>query len=227
MCAPVLPVQHSQLHVDFLAALPRIETHLRVAFRGIRCRHHRADMIAEGVALCWRWFQRLNDRGKDATKFVSAVADFAARHVRAGRRLCGQDSAKDALSPRAQAMHAFKVERLPSSTAISHHHLYSEANGQRLHDEFEERLADNTVTPPDEQAMFRVDFKAWLKTLTSRERRLVRAMALDERTRDLASTFKVTPGRISQLRAEFRDGWRRFCGELPPREALASTGSAA
>jgi hypothetical protein len=52
-----------------------------------------------------------------------------------------------------------------------------------------------------------------LKTLTPRERRLIRAMALSERTKDLAKKFDVSPGRISQQRREFCEGWQRFCGD--------------
>jgi hypothetical protein len=78
----------------------------------------------------------------------------------------------------------------------------------------EERLADNTVTPPPDQAAFRIDFGAWLKTLTPRERRIIRAMAMSERTKDLSRRFELTPGRISQMRRDFRDDWRRFVGDL-------------
>ena len=61
---------------------------------------------------------------------------------------------------------------------------------------------------------FRIDFPAWLKTLTARERRLVRAMARNERTTDLSREFGVSPGRISQLRRAFMEDWRRFIDEL-------------
>jgi hypothetical protein len=74
-------------------------------------------------------------------------------------------------------------------------------------------LQDNTITPPDEQAAFRLDFAAWLKRLTPRERRLIRAMALNERTQDLARECELSPGRISQMRREFHDGWATFCGD--------------
>jgi hypothetical protein len=38
-------------------------------------------------------------------------------------------------------------------------------------------------------------------------------MPAGERTAVLADWFGLTPGRVSQLRAEFRDGWARFCGD--------------
>ena len=48
-------------------------------------------------------------------------------------------------------------------------------------------------------------------------------MAHNERTKDLSRQFELSPGRISQLRREFRDGWLRYHGEeiLPRRRAAA------
>ncbi len=60
---------------------------------------------------------------------------------------------------------------------------------------------------------FRIDWPAWLATLTARERRLIRAMAQNERTKDLSRQFDLSPARISQIRREFREDWTRFCGE--------------
>jgi hypothetical protein len=74
-----------------------------------------------------------------------------------------------------------------------------------------------------DQVVFRVDFPAWLQTLTGRERRPIRALARGERTKDLSQAFAVSPGRISQLRREFRDGWRRFHGEDVPARRRAAT----
>ena len=117
------------------------------------------------------------------------------------------------LSEQAQRRHDFTVERWPASSVAGHEDRYAGPHGQHRHDAWEERLQDNTVTPPDEQAAFRIDFAAWLKTLTPRERRLIRAMALNERTKDLAKKFEVSPGRISQQRRAFCEGWKRFCGD--------------
>jgi hypothetical protein len=127
------------------------------------------------------------------------------------------------LSPVAQRKGGFRVERLPASTRSPQEQLYATPDGQALHDAFEERLRDNTLTPVPDQAAFRIDFPAWLKTLTGRERRLIRLMARNERTKDLSKRLGVSPGRVSQLRREFRDGWLRYHGEgaCPPRRAAA------
>src|SRR5262249_60449397 len=97
------------LQLAFLAILPRIERHGRVYFRHVRCPDRKADAIREMVALCWKWFRRLAERGKDATRFPSVLATFAARAVYNGRRLAGTCKAKDVLSPAAQRRHGFQV----------------------------------------------------------------------------------------------------------------------
>jgi hypothetical protein len=201
MPAPARPASLAHLHAAFLAILPRIELHGRVYFRHVRCPHRRADCVAEMVALCWKWYLRLVERGKDPALFPTTLATYAARHVRSGRRLCGQEKGKDALSPVAQTRHDFVVEKLPDHSTLS-------ANP------FAEALRDNTRTPPPEQAAFRIDFPAWLQTLTGRERRLIRAMAENERTLDLSRQFELSPARVSQLRRELHDDWRRFLGDL-------------
>lgn len=204
-----------QLHAAFLTVLPRIELHGRIAFRGLRCPHHKEEAVAEMIGLSWLWFVRLLERGKDPVAFASRIADFAARHVRAGRGLNGIESGRDVLSSVAQRRHDFRVGALPS-TSTSHEERYASVRGQRKQDAFEECLRDNTVTPVPEQVCFRLDFPAWLTTLTGRERRLVRELARSERTLDLSRTFDLSPARISQLRRELHDDWRRFLGDDVP-----------
>jgi hypothetical protein len=202
-----------QLHADFLTLLPRIEAHGRVAFRGLACASRREEAIAEMVGLSWLWFLRLLERGKDPAAFVSALAVFAARQVHAGRRLTGQDTSKDAMSRRAQRRHGFRVEPLPTSTRRPIEDFYGSPRGQTDLDAFEERLHDNAITPPSDAAAFRLDFRSWLRTRSGRDRRLIGDMMRDERTGDLARKYRVSAGRISQLRREYMQDWRRFCGE--------------
>jgi hypothetical protein len=107
------------------------------------------------------------------------------------------------LLARAQARHGFAVLRLPAGPTT--------LNGSPL----EEALLDNAVTPPPEAAAFRIDFPAWLATWPERDRRLIEGLGLGEGTLALADQFGLTPGRISQKRRQYKDDWRRFCGDLP------------
>src|SRR5690349_3943546 len=89
-----------RVHRDFQALLPRIELHARIFFRGIRCPARREDAVAETVAISWKWFLRLTQRGKDPSRFVTTFAFLAALAVGSGRRLCGQLKPRDVLSER-------------------------------------------------------------------------------------------------------------------------------
>jgi hypothetical protein len=201
-----------ELHAKYLSILPKIELHGRIYFRHLNP-HRKADAIQEMRALAWLWYVRLVDRGRDPRDFLATFVTLLARSVNSGRRLAGMMKAKDVMNPDPQRRHHFRVEPLPSTTRTFHDHLYSSPRGQELHDEFEERLIDNTITPVVDQVCFRLDFPAWLETLTPRERRMIAAMARNERTRDLGKEFEVSPSRISQMRREFHDGWKQFIDE--------------
>src|SRR5215467_13354006 len=115
----------SDLHAKFLTILPRIELHARIYFRHVRCRHHKDDCIAEMIALAWKWFVRLHERGKDPNEFLMTFASLLARAINDGRRLVGMRGAKDVMNPTTQRRHGFTVEPLPNSTRASHERLSS------------------------------------------------------------------------------------------------------
>jgi hypothetical protein len=199
-----------QLQTRFLSVLPRIETHARIYFRHLKCPHQREEAVAECVALVWWWFVGLVRRGKNPEAFITVLADFAARAVSSGRRVCGQEKANEVLSPVAQRRHGFMVQRL---------HLYAYTAG-RL---WEEAVHDNTQTPVTDQVVFRVDFPAWLQTRTKRDRRIIDRLLLGEQTGVVAQAFDLSPGRIAQLRRQFHADWLRFGaapGEEPSTTAL-------
>jgi hypothetical protein len=207
------PISLGQLHAQFLHILPRIETHAQIRFRHLRCPGKRADAIAETIAVAWKWYLRIVEQGKDVSEFVMVLADYAVRHVRSGRRLCGQEKAKDVLSSRAQRLYDFHLEPLHFCTGRFHHLLYSDPHGQEHLDAFEERLRDNTQSPVPEQAAFRIDYPRWLTQLGDRNREIAQDMSLDHSTQELAAIHKVSAGRISQMRREFHSDWQRFCGD--------------
>jgi hypothetical protein len=188
------------LRAGFLAMLPRIELHARVAFRDLKCVHQRQECIAETIALAWSWYCRLMRQGKEAVVFPSVLAGFAARCVRRGRRLCGQETVHEVLSTAAQRHHGYAVERLPDVETLTT-------------SPYQEALADNTQAPVPDQAAFRIDFATWLRRLSQRQRDLIADMARSERTRDLARRYGVSPGRVSQLRRAFHADWQHFMGE--------------
>jgi hypothetical protein len=74
------------LHAGFLAILPAIQAHAHAAFRHLRCPHDRDDAVAETVGLCWEWFRRLSERGRDAARFPVTLAGLAVRRVAAATK---------------------------------------------------------------------------------------------------------------------------------------------
>jgi hypothetical protein len=204
-----VPIDHAaasqHLHETFVGdILPRIEAHGRIYFRNVRCYHRKKELLAEMAALSWRWFVRLVRRGKDVLQFVGRLAVYAARAISSGRRVCGRERARDAMSQSAQRNRGFADSGLPKI-------------GTRLGILLGEALEDNTVSPVLDQVAFRLDFPAWRRTRTQRDRRIIDCMMTGESTTRLARLFGVSAARISQLRREFHDDWHLFCGELPPQ----------
>ena len=180
------------LHARFLLLLPRIEAHANIYFRDIRCAADRADFIAETIALAWKWFVRLDHRGKDAADFVTTFAAFAVRAVRCGRRVAGMPKAKDVMNRQTQQRHDYIVERLTDQSTL-------------CDDPFTEALKDNIVTPPPDAAAFRVDFPRWLGSLGDRDRRLALELIVGERTSAAARRFGMSNARVSQVRRELSE----------------------
>jgi len=202
-----------ELRLAFLAIVPMIETRARSTFGYLKCANQKADKVAESVALAWKWFLRLHERGKDVATFPMVFAALVARAVADGRRIAGGEPTNDVMSKTAQRKHGFSVTVFSHSDAVPIQKRLGNPNSQRAIDTLEERLADNTQTPVPDQAVFRIDFAEWLKTLSTRERTMTQAMMREERTTDLSSAFGVSPGRISQIRSALRRSWTVFCGD--------------
>ncbi len=214
MTIPFSSAALAHLHASFLAiVLPRVLSHGRVCFGGLKCSHRREDALQDMIGLAWRWHLRLAEKGKDATAFPTALASYAARAVRSGSRVAGQERANDVLSPVAQRRHRFYVGRLPDFETLTEHPLCG-------------ALLDNTKSPPDETVCFKLDFLAWLASLTERDRGIVEDLMVGERTLDVANKYKASPTRVSQKRREYQQDWRNFRGDddttsVPSRSGLA------
>lgn len=209
---PCAADQVASLHADFLAILPTIERHARFVFRSLHRYHDREDAVQETVAIAWAWYVQLARQGKDASAFPSALASYAALHVKSGRHLLGTKSTKDVFSPIIRHRRGCAVERLSDDgtfTAIP----------------WQDALIDNRQSPIPNQVIFRMDFPAWLDTLDERDRQLAEAMTLGHRTLDLARSFGVSPSRVSQLRRKFHRSWRCFraaSGKELPRDPVTA-----
>jgi FixJ family two-component response regulator len=78
-------------------------------------------------------------------------------------------------------------------------------------------VEDRHSTPAD-LASFRIDFREFLRSLSRRNRRIALELCKGETTQGVARRFRISMGRVSQLRREFCKAWREFHGV----EVLAS-----
>jgi hypothetical protein len=195
---PSAELEHAQ--AAFVVALSRILRIARFRFRHVLCSHNREDAICETVALCWVWYIRLVQKGRNPAEFISALARYVVRAVNSGRRACGQERANDCLSRHCQQFRQ-PIEPRPSRALIPDENVLEDA------------LCDNMQTPVPDQVQFRCDFGDWEQRLPTVKQRLVRGLALGHRTKDLAAEFGLSAGRISQLRKEFSEDYAAFCGD--------------
>ncbi len=189
-----------RLHARYNAILPRIVRHARVVFRYVKCWHTKEDKVAEAVGHCWKWIKKLDKLGKKWWCFVSRLADYACRAVKSGRKVAGSITINDVLNEINQARKGYCICKLPDYSTESTNPLA-------------EALTDNTVSEIPDQVAFRLDFPEYRDTYSERDQQVMDDMMLGHRTIDLAEKYKMSQGRISQLRREFYEGWDRFHGD--------------
>ena len=192
-------------HRQFLAMLPAIITHAKIAFRHLRP-EARSESVAEATANALKAFVRLVELGKADIAYAGPLARYAVAQVRDGRKVGGRLNIKDVLSPYCQVRKNVKVERLD--------HFDEEENA------WTEVLVEDRTAGPADIARVHLDFAAWLKQLPRRNRRIAEFLSVGHRTQEAANKFRLSEGRVSQLRAELAESWRQFVGDEP--EPLAA-----
>ena len=121
----------------------------------------------------------------------------------------GRSSMRDVNSQHAQLNKGIKVERLD--------HYDEDEDG------WQEIVVEDRRAGPAEIAATRIDFAAWLRTLTRRERQIAAALATGETTGATARKFGVSPSRISQFRRQFKEAWDFYVADRPVRVCAAAT----
>jgi hypothetical protein len=185
-------------HEDrFLDMLPQIRTQARFAFRD-EPRSRRQELVSEVVANCWAAFVRLVERGRIDIVYPTPLAQFAIRQVRDGRKVGSRLNVRDVSSEYSQRRKNFAVETLDRF--------------DKAKQEWKEVLVEDKHAGPAEIAAARIDFAAWLRLLPKRLRRIAETLAKGETTKKAAKRFRVSQGRISQLRRELEQNWDDFQG---------------
>jgi hypothetical protein len=193
--------QPAAWHAGFLSILPRIERSARIAFRTLRA-DVRDDAVCEVIANCLSAYHRLYERSQLHRAFASPLVRYAVAQYHAGRRVGTSQCGRDLYGLRASKDGQFQFRSI--GTPVE----------QRQ--EWMECLTDNRRTPVPEQAHFRIEFPRWLRTQTRRNRQIAERLSLGYSTAEVAQRFKVSPGRISQIRRELHDSWQAFTADRQP-----------
>jgi hypothetical protein len=80
-------------------------------------------------------------------------------------------------------------------------------HGQQHIDAFEECLQDDGRWSPADAAAFKIDWSAFLQTVTKRDRRLAAYLSLGHSGKRAAVRFKLSPGRVTQIRQRMCREW--------------------
>jgi hypothetical protein len=189
----------------FVAMLPAIQEHAVYRFRH-RPPEEREDLVAEVVALACLMFARLVERGK--VGYATPLAVYACRQVAVGRRLGSSLNVNDVTSTYCQRRKRVFVQPL---------NRYDTKDA-----EWREIVVEDRTSTPADIAATKIDFSDWLDTLPKRQRRIAETLATGETTGRTARLFRVSEGRISQIRRKLFDAWREFQGEVVGSSAVAT-----
>jgi hypothetical protein len=185
-------------HKAFLAMMPTIKTHAKVAFRHLDA-EAREEAIQEVICNACCVYARLVELNKTDLAYPSVLARFGVAQVKDGRKVGGHLNIRDVSSSYCQQHKGISVERLDQ---------YDKTENAWL-----EILVEDKHAGPADTATVRIDFNEWLKSLTNRLRKIATLLAMGEKTGIVAKKFRVSPGRISQIRNLLADTWKRFHGE--------------
>jgi hypothetical protein len=200
VCASPAPAPRRRWHRQFLALLPQIVTHAKIAFRHLKP-ELRAEMVQEVVCNAMQAFVRLVQLRKTDIAYAAPLAAYGEKQARDGRKVGGHLNCLDVSSSYCHRLKGVVLDRLDQ--------FDQEENA------WSEVLVEDKTAGPDEIARTRIDFSDWLSSLTHRDRRVAEFLANGETTRAAARKFKVSDGRISQLRKELAQSWHHFCGDEP------------
>ena len=163
----------------FVQQLPSLQKMAKIQFRNLPP-EAKQESITNAIALTWKFFYNLflKNRSEEPGILASCMR-FAIRQTREGRTPQGCPKKKDTLT-----------RRWVGPTRLDGFNL----------EEFVGRS-----TPVPDAVSFKVDVPEFLDTLNSRQRRMAIDLAGGMTTTDAAAKYKLSLGRISQFRREFKD----------------------
>ncbi len=186
MSARCQPVTNWQ--AAFMAMLPAIERSARQALRKYP-RWEREEALQAVTAHAAAAYARLAQLDKAQLAYPGPLASYGLKSYRGGRLVGGRENSNDVGSQSCRRKHGCQAQP------------------------WQETLSQTHRSTPAELAALRIDFGDWLNTLSVRDRRLAHELARGEQTMHVAAMFRLTAGRVSQLRRQLYRSWRAFVGE--------------
>ena len=183
----------------FLSIFPTIEKSIRFAFRGFP-QEKREECVQAALANACVACARLWSRGCLDRLYPTALARFAIAQVREGRLVGSSLNNKDVLSQYAKRKHGLIVQHMGGAGSSW--------------EAWSDWLRDGWRTPVPDQVWFRIDFPRWLASLSPLNQETAQLLASGHSTNEVAQRFSISAGRVSQIRRELSNSWRRFHGEV-------------
>jgi hypothetical protein len=172
----------------FESLLPALTTKFKKAAMSLPSWHDRRDAVDEMIAMSFTCYRSLVNRKVKAI-YPTPLGDYAVKSYFGGRRFLGMSSV-DVFAARCQ---------LRGRATINN-------------DMIDHCICKKTGDPAVIGA-FRVDFKDWIRTLDDRMRNVLHEILIGSTTGEISDLFKVSPGRISQVRKLLYDSWNEFVAE--------------
>lgn len=164
----------------FVNRLPALKRMARISFRHLGGCEARDEATTNAIALAWKGFHALYRKGRaEEPGILDSVMRFSIRQTRAGRTPQACPRKRDVLAPRWV--------------------------GPTRSPDFDLEQFVGRFTPVPDAVSFRVDVPEFLDTLNDRQRKMSLDLAAGMTTTEAAEKYKLSPGRISQWRKEFRD----------------------
>jgi hypothetical protein len=188
--------------------LPKIQDHAKYQFRLLQG-DNRDEAIQEVICNCCLAFARLVEQGRAEAATWSSLAKYAVAQVRSGRQVGNSLNIKDISSQYCQQRKQVHVRSL---------HSWDDQDQS-----WREMLVEDKTATPADLAATRIDFPAWLETLTKRDHKIALKLSQGEGTGRVAKLFRISKSRVSQLRRELWEAWKAFQGdlEMPLMESAA------
>jgi hypothetical protein len=181
-----------------MAMVPIIERHAKIVFRHLDP-EAREEMVQAVVCNCCAAYARLAELNKTDVAYPAVLARFGVAQVKSGRRTGGRLNCRDVMSRYCQRKKNVAVERLD--------HFDNDEES------WAEVLVEDKRCGPADTAIVRIDFSTWLQLLPRRLRKIATFLGNGETTTAASKRFRISQGRISQIRRELFLAWQRFQGD--------------